>query len=221
MLSIAKPVIFRVVERMYFLRGALACALIATLFAGCATRPQSPADRSELGLLMSERLALAREVARAKQHSGAPVHDPAREAAILATLTAQATGKGLPRDDAELFFTAQITASRQVQTELLAGWAKGVPVPPGPPFDLRTELRPRLDDVTRRLLDVLVRVHRSGHWDDVASKARAVLLADKFSDETIRLAIAPLDTWASKEQRNEARQRQHQRMMRLRPSPAR
>ncbi len=203
---------------MRFPRSLLACALPALLFAGCSTTPHSPAARSELGAVMAERLALARDVARSKHHSGAPVHDPAREAAILASLTRQATERGLSHRDAESFLTAQIAASRQVQTELLARWANGDPLPPGAPLDLPTELRPRLDTVTTRLLDTLTATHRRGRWTETASHARTALSFAGFSDEAIQTAIAPLDAWASAERHADYLERQRRRMLRPRPA---
>ncbi len=197
---------------MRFPRSLLACALPALLFAGCSTTPHSPAARSELGAVMAERLALARDVARSKHHSGAPVHDPAREAAILASLTRQATERGLSHRDAESFLTAQIAASRQVQTELLARWACTTPL------DLQTELRPRLDTVTTRLLDTLAATHRRGRWTETASHARTALSSAGFSDEAIQTAIAPLDAWASAERHADYLERQRRRMLRPRPA---
>lgn len=183
---------------------AASCLLLACTLAGCASssRPSGTAER--LAGLMTDRLSLAREVARDKQRTGAPVHDPARETAILADLSARAADHGLARGDVEAFFAAQIAASRQVQTELLARWSAGEPLPTGTPLDLKTELRPRLDALTGPLLDTLAETKRNRTWQAAARHARSRLGADGFSEAAINLAIAPLDTWAVEEARRRA-----------------
>lgn len=203
---------------MPLLQRLLAGTFMVFLFAGCSTAPQTPSADAELGVLMAERLALAREVARSKHRSGAAVHDPVREAAILASLTDQAATRGLPRKDAEAFLTAQIAASRQVQTELLARWAAGESIPAGEPLNLRTEIRPRLDDVTSRLLDSLAAVHRRNEWSDATSHAGATLSSGGYSRETIDLALAPLEAQLASERRAERTERQRRRMLRPRPA---
>ena len=199
----------------------VSCTLLVLFTAGCATFRAPAASPSELGELMAERLALAREVARAKHHSGAPVQDPVREVAILASLIQQAVDRGLSPAEAEMFFAAQIEASRQVQTELLARWASGEPLPAGAPADLRTQLRPRLDEVTRRMLDTLVLAHHRGRWADTAARARDALSKGGFSADVTRIATAPLDAWAAREHQKNARERQWRRQLRPQPSTRR
>jgi chorismate mutase len=201
---------------MHCIRGLLFCLFVTLILSGCTTTSRSSRVHAELADLMTERLTLAREVARSKHRSGTPVYDPARETAILATLTRQATERGLSREDAELFFTAQITASRQVQTELLDRWSRGEPVPAGTALDLQTELRPKLDDVTRRLLDALVISHRINRWKGTAAQVNQTLLSAGFSNETTRLAIAPLERWETASRHKDLRERQHLRTLRLR-----
>lgn len=148
---------------------------------------EAPAESSLTGLIV-ERLLIAREVAVSKHHSGAPVHDPAREAAILAGLVAQGRERGFDPVLVESFFHAQIAASRRVQEELLAAWNSDGKRPDHPPPDLNRELRPRLDALTPRLLDALSAPRPRNL---VPLTARALDSAG-FSAEVIALATAPL-----------------------------
>lgn len=161
------------------------------LFAGCQTpTPATPANARVPGLpaLMAERLTIAREVAWTKHHSGAPVFDPEREASLLASLIAEGRARGLDPARVEDFFTAQIAASREVQTELLFAWASGAPRPEHPPLDLRADIRPRLDALTPRLLEALPAAPAAA----LALAAESHLAAEGFSPAVVGLAVAPL-----------------------------
>lgn len=198
----------------------ISCLLLVTVLAACTSAPRPSPVAAELAGLMAERLALAREVARDKQRSGAAVYDPVREAAILANLTARAADRGLPREEAESFFAAQIAASRQVQTELLARWAAGDPLPAGKPMNLQTELRPRLDALTDPLLAALLQARHQGAWSDVRDDAVARLRQAGYSRAAIDLAVEPLRKWADAETRTHAAaERAQRRQMRIRPAP--
>ncbi len=162
---------------------------------GCSSAPRhetprrAESDHHALPDLLAQRLLLAREVAWSKFHSGAPVHDPEREAAILAGIVEQAAASGHDRARAERFFAAQMAASRAVQTELLAAWAAGdAPRPAHPPRDLRTEIRPRLDQLTPRLLQALPRQAEA----TLAEAGAAALRTAGFSAPVIALAVEPL-----------------------------
>ncbi|MBC8012451.1 MAG: gamma subclass chorismate mutase AroQ [Burkholderiales bacterium] len=171
---------------------------------GCCHKPErstpSPAVAHPLPELINERLLLAREVAWTKFHSGAPIHDPVREAAILADLVAQGRARGLDHARVEAFFSAQIAASREVQTELLAVWRAprhdtghdaaqaSAHRPAHPPLDLRTDIRPWLDALTPRLLDALPTAPRP----DLATATADTLRLDGFSATVITLATDPL-----------------------------
>lgn len=161
------------------------------LFGGCQSAgPTPPANAYEhpLPRLMAERLAIAREVAWTKHHSGAPVLDPEREAALLSALIADGRARGLDTARVEDFFTAQIAASREVQTELLFAWAGGSSHPDHAPLDLRADIRPRLDVLTPRLLDTLP----AAPAPDLALAAERLLTEAGYSPAVIDLAVAPL-----------------------------
>lgn len=103
-------------------------------------------------VLMRERLAISKDVARSKWNSGAAIEDAAREREIIAALSHQAGVAGLPVPWAAQFFRAQIEASKIEQRTLHERWhrqgrGKFDAVP-----DLATDVRPRLDALTPRLL---------------------------------------------------------------------
>jgi chorismate mutase len=137
---------------------------------------------------MAERLLIAREVAWTKHHSGAPVLDPEREAALLTSLIAKGRARGLDVTRVEDFFTAQIAASREVQAELLFAWVSDAARPAHAPLDLRADLRPRLDKLTPLLLESLPAAPAA----ELALAAERLLTAEGFSPAVIALAVAPL-----------------------------
>lgn len=132
---------------------------------------------------------MAREVAWTKFHTGAPVHDPRREAELLADLVAHASARDRDPAWVEKFFTAQLAASRAVQTESHTLWRSDPKTRPStPPQDLRNDLRPRLDALTARLLEALPRKPES----ELATVAATALGNAGFSPAVIDLATAPL-----------------------------
>lgn len=170
-----------------------ACAAV-WLLAGCcapgAKEATTPIQRLANG--MEARLEIARDVAWSKANSGAPVLDVERERVLLAALVKQGEEAGLPKARVERFFSAQIAASREVQTELLAAWAAGTAARPvTPPLDLRTQIRPRLDALSAELIAAL-----AGVPEDGAPLARVVmerrLRQRGFSEAVSRLAAEGL-----------------------------
>jgi chorismate mutase len=142
---------------------------------------------------LTQRLELAREVAWSKQHTGAPVLDSQREAESLAAIQQQAKTVGLPAGRIKALFAAQMAASRQVQTELLAAWAAGATPPATPPLDLRREIRPRLDVLNQQILEAF----RPWVTADTAPLVKAYsreLAAKGFSSKVAALALESLLT---------------------------
>ena len=164
------------------------------LLAGCcaprATEVTTPIHRLANG--MEARLKIASDVAWSKANSGAPVLDVERERVLLATLVKQGEEAGLPKARVERFFSAQIAASREVQTELLAAWAAGTKARPvTPPLDLRTQIRPRLDALSAELIAALAGVPEDGApLDRVVMERR--LRQRGFSEAVSRLAAEGL-----------------------------
>lgn len=110
---------------------------------------------ADLVELMGDRLALAREVAWLKYRDGRPVRDPAREAEVLAAVTAAAESRGLDAARVRAFFAAQIEASCAQQEKWIYLWRRGAtPLPVFAPRE-PAEVRREIDAVNRRLLGAL------------------------------------------------------------------
>ena len=96
-----------------------------------------------LAAAVEERLALMPLVAEAKRASGAPVHAPAQEAAVIAAAP----------EPTRALFAALIEAAREVQAHTLAGSPAAAPVP-----DLDGVLRPALARISERIAELAVRL---------------------------------------------------------------
>lgn len=121
----------------------------ALLLASCA----SP-DR-QLTSLARERLALAPEVAWYKHSRELPIHDARRESRLLETVMDAGGNAGLDRKMVRCFFADQMELSRHIQQEWINAWRKGLPLPAKPPRDLSTDLRPRIDKINSRQIQML------------------------------------------------------------------
>lgn len=175
--------------RRFFVSVLLAFGLFGL---GACRHPGGPASAghpASLPSLIVARLSLAREVAWAKFHSGAPLHDPAREAVVLDAFVHQAAARGVDAAYARRFCASQLEASRALQAELLAAWRAGTaPKPAHPPRDLRADLRPRLDEITA----TLARELPTGAPPPLAAITATELRRSAFSPAVIALATAPL-----------------------------
>lgn len=172
--------------RLAFATGAL--ALTACQHPDLPAAPANAFGHRIFGLV-TERLRLAREVAWTKFHSGAPIHDPAREAAMLARIVEQAGAAGVDPARAETFFRAQIAASRLEQETLIARWKTAPETRPAHlPRDLISDLRPALDALTPRMIAALP----AGPRPDVANAIQRDLIFDDFSPAVAKLAASPL-----------------------------
>lgn len=137
--------------------------------------------------LVDARLALMSEVARHKWNAGEPIEDAPREAELLDSLVARAGAFGLPPSRAEAFFRAQIAAARTLQAALFDTWRrqgrKQLPAAP----DLRTALRPHLDELSARMLEALAALP-----PDAVLTQGATLTTRLISAQAERIALAPL-----------------------------
>ena len=129
-------------------------------------------DLEPLRKVMNERLALMEDVARTKWNTKAAIEDLPREQQIIDGLKSQAQALGVPGPWAERFFRAQIEAAKVIQRDAFAQWEKAgagkferVP-------DLATELRPKLDALTPRLLREL-----AAAWPALADAAQRERIA--------------------------------------------
>ena len=66
---------------------------------------------------IGERMQLVRAAGREKADVGAPVLDPAREAAVVSRASALARASGLPQDEIRALFWRLIAMSRRVQLD--------------------------------------------------------------------------------------------------------
>ena len=104
---------------------------------------------------IAERLTIADQVALSKWDSKKPVEDKKREQDVLASVIAQAPSYKLEPAAAEQFFSAQIEANKLVQYTHLSDWQFQGKAPDDPRPDLVQQIRPRLDELQKRLLQQL------------------------------------------------------------------
>jgi chorismate mutase len=135
-------------------------------------------------------------VAQAKWNTNTSLEDSPREAALVASAVTEGRSRGLPPTLVEQFFRAQIEAAKQVQRERFAEWsAAGRPPFPHAP-DLQRDLRPKLDALTKDLLDALaaIRPHLGSEKlrAALAHHAPALLHQPGVSERAAALALEPL-----------------------------
>ncbi|MFB4280456.1 gamma subclass chorismate mutase AroQ [Nonomuraea sp. MTCD27] len=114
-----------------------------------------PSGLPALAEVAARRLFLADAVAAAKFGGAGPITDPVRERELLASVAATSAEIGLPPDTGVRFFRAQIEAAKLVQRGLHARWRAYPELRPRERPDLATEVRPKLDRLTPRLLELL------------------------------------------------------------------
>ncbi len=105
--------------------------------------------------MIDERLALVVEVARAKWNTQAAIEDLAREQALLQSLRERASAMGVSAIAVERFFGAQIEAAKILQRELFVRWRQQQRGQFPGVADLAQDIRPQIDRVTSRMLEVL------------------------------------------------------------------
>ncbi len=175
------PILARALLLLVFLSG---CALQQ----GAAFRP-TPAE-AKLVKLMSQRLAIANEVAWIKYSNQLPVRDAKREAEVLDRLTTMAGTSGLDPITVKNFFAAQIAASRAQQENDIRLWRAGAALPVCPPQSLRGDIRPKIDATDRALIAALARL--GPPRATLASFAYGELRRDGFCRPAAHLAAAAL-----------------------------
>jgi chorismate mutase len=140
------------------LRGLNGCLLVIALLIWGENPASSNTDPSLHSLVetSAQRLLIAQQVALAKWDSGASVEDAHREALIIQSAVKDGNASGLDSTQVELFFKAQLEASKLVQYSLLADWERKGGAPPHAPVDLVKEIRPRLDEIDKQLIAELL-----------------------------------------------------------------
>lgn len=132
----------------------IACALL--LAASCVA-PAHAQDSAFAPLLrhLADRLVTADQVALSKWDSGQSVYDPAREANVIANVSAEAPAYGLAAADVSDVFTDQIEANKEVQYALLNDWRRAGAAPTAQRQSLPDVIRPRLDELQKSILQAL------------------------------------------------------------------
>jgi chorismate mutase len=82
-----------------------------------ALRTDVEAVDAEIIAAIARRMALAREIRVVKRRAGHPVLDPAREAAVVSRVAAQAREAGLPEDEIRALYWRLMALARKVQQE--------------------------------------------------------------------------------------------------------
>jgi len=145
--------------------------------------------------VMNERLSLMIDVARYKWNAKAPIEDLPREKQIIDGLKVQAQELGVPAVWAERFFRAQIEAAKVIQREQFAEWERSGAGRFEHAADLATQIRPKLDALTLRLLREL-----AAAWPTLADPAQRERIAAAMHEMpgagshrmAASIAIAPL-----------------------------
>jgi cyclohexadienyl dehydratase len=159
---------------------------------GCRRRappPRFTVEAEEVAAVLrrtSERLALMPAVAAYKWQHQLPVLDVAREQRLLERVAAQAQALGLDASSAQALLRVQMRLAREVQAQAFAGFrARGLAG--APVRDLDTELRPKVERATERLLAELAAaqpsLQRAPLRQRYTADARRVLAPFGVSDE--------------------------------------
>ena len=131
---------------------AILFLLFLTASAGAQPAFADPdADVREVFRLIGERLQLMRDVAAWKHLHREPIVDSAREQQVLEQTVRQAAALGLEPQSARELLALQIRLAVRVQLSLTKSWQSGAAAPTQAP-DLKTGLRPRLDEIGGQLL---------------------------------------------------------------------
>ena len=123
----------------------------------CLTLASCVSPEAEMRNLAAERLSLAPEVAWYKYQNNLPLYDSPREAVVLRESQQLGNLRGIPAETTRQLFSTQMEASRRIQWEYFHAWRDGLAVPETPPRDLRTDLRPRIDAINQRQIELLAR----------------------------------------------------------------
>ena len=189
------------VERMALIRSlAVSILLIAASLGGpCAsaqmtcsvTHEAKGSGGSLLSSLIEDRLSVMTDVARSKWNNGSAIEDPVREQQLLADVGAKAQALGISVEWVQHFFRFQIEAAKEVQYCFFAQWTAAGQKPFPAVQDLRSVIRPRLDQLTVQILQEL-----ATEWPELLKRGspeqNALLSARSTNEIAKRLALLPL-----------------------------
>jgi chorismate mutase-like protein len=188
-------------ERMESIRSlAIGILLIAVLSGGtrvsaqltCSVTHEAKSSGGNLlSSLIEDRLSVMTDVARSKWNNGSAIEDPVREQQLLADVGAKAQALGISAEWVQHFFRFQIEAAKEVQYCLFAQWTAAGQKPFPAVQDLRSVIRPRLDQLTVQILQEL-----ATEWPELLKRdspeQNALLSAQSTSVIAKRLALLPL-----------------------------
>lgn len=166
-----------------FLFGSLLVLLAASAQAGATTA--APASMKQLLATLNERLNIGDAVALTKWDSGKPIQDSPREAQVIANARTLAAENKLDPDDVEQLIAAQMEANKLVQYGLLAQWQAAGAAPETPRPDLGRQIRPRLDELQKHLLQQYAEFapyRRDPNCPSWLANVRSGLAADALHD---------------------------------------
>jgi chorismate mutase len=129
------------------------------------------------------RILLGDKVAAAKYGTPRPIDDPARERQVLAASATSAQSLGVDPAESSAFFRDQIEASKVVQRGLYQYWTAHPERRPSGRPDLGNEVRPQLDQITKELLQQLLRTNQPRH--DYSSCRGQLLAASATAGQTL------------------------------------
>jgi chorismate mutase len=151
---------------------------------------------TELVMRMRQRLLVMHDVARWKWNTGQPVVDAEREKQFLDSLAGPAAAHGLDPASVREFFVAQIEAARMIQQADFQKWQAAKQGSFDYVPDLKTELRPRIDQLTPALLSALARARPYLQEEEgrryLREQAETMLIGEGIDDTVRRRALAPL-----------------------------
>ncbi len=158
--------------------------------------PHEDATLDELLGLMRERLLLMHDVAKWKWNEGQPIADADREQQLLADLEQRGLAYGLSRERTRAFMAAQIEAGKLMQEADFATWKKAGQGKFSDVRDLATDLRPRIDELSDRMLAQLAKVAPMIGDEQARTKAvqraDAVVRGNGIDDDVRAVVIRPL-----------------------------
>lgn len=125
-----------------------------------AAIPGNMSQSDEAVELLSQRLALAEDVAKSKWNNGSQIHDPERAESVLRSAVNQARENNLDEIYIRNVFQDQIAASESVQYSLFSHWSldRGT----NPPVGDIDSVRVKLTDLTDDIINSLKKINREG-----------------------------------------------------------
>jgi serine protease Do len=145
--------------------------------------------------LMKKRLEIAVDVARYKFANKLAIADDTREEKQLTRLLQKAEAEGLDKNQVREFFKAQFAASRKLQEELHARWRKDEKLVSTADIpDLKTALRPKIDQLSKELLqafaDTQPYLRESAIHPLLRRRSAQILQGEAISEEVRNQALA-------------------------------